>query len=70
MNRLVSAADARGRDLDAALASEELGLDRGVPTAVTPPITALTAGDRTFLDRERAVWDWPDIGGRLLEELR
>ena len=23
-----------------------------------------------FLDRERVVWDWPDIGGRLIDEFR
>jgi hypothetical protein len=25
---------------------------------------------RTFLDRERVIWEWPDVGARLIEELR
>ncbi|MBL0940651.1 MAG: ATP-binding protein [Gemmatimonadaceae bacterium] len=26
--------------------------------------------DRYFLDREKVVWQWPDLGGRLIEEYR
>ena len=70
VNRLVSASDARGQELDAALAREELGIDVRTSSSMSPPSAALAAGDRTFLDRERVVWDWPDIGGRLIEELR
>lgn len=70
VNRLVSAADAGGREIDAALAREELGLDGHAGTSMSPPAAALAPGDRTFLDRERVVWDWQDIGGRLIEELR
>jgi chromosomal replication initiator protein DnaA len=70
VNRLAAAADARGVPLDAAIAREELGLGDEASATVAPPAVALAAADHTFLDRERVVWDWPDIGGRIVEELR
>ena len=70
VNRLAAAADARGGALDAALAREELGLGASASATMAPAAAAQAAGDRTFLDRERVVWDWPDIGARLVEELR
>lgn len=70
VNRLAQAAESRGVDLDAALAREELGLGADAAATMAPGAAALAAGDRTFLDRERVVWDWPDIGGRLIEEMR
>jgi chromosomal replication initiator protein len=70
VNRLAAAADARGLELDAALAREELGFGADALSTMAPAATAEAAGDRTFLDRERVVWDWPDIGGRMVEELR
>ncbi len=59
VNRLHAAADAAGVPLDALLARRELGL-----------AAAAQASDHTFLDREKVVWEWADLGGRLLEELR
>ena len=70
VNRLAAAADARGFALDAALAREELGLGASASATMAPAAAAHAAGDRTFLDRERVVWEWPDIGGRLIEEHR
>lgn len=70
VNRLASLADARGVELDAALARVELGSSAGTTVAMAPALAATAVGDRTFLDRERVVWDWPDIGGRLIEDLR
>ncbi len=70
VNRLAAAADARGTALDAALARDELGLGADASTTMAPAAAAGAAGDRTFLDRERVVWDWPDVGARLIEELR
>lgn len=69
VNRLAAAADALGVPLDAALAREELG----VPAAGrgrAPAQVVASAGDPTFLDRERVVLEWPDLTGRLAEELR
>ena len=70
VNRLAAAADARGQALDAAIAREELGLGADASTTMAPAAAADAAGDRTFLDRERVVWEWPDVGARLIEELR
>jgi hypothetical protein len=28
------------------------------------------AYDAILLDREKVIWDWPDISGRAIEELR
>ena len=70
VNRLAAAADARGTPLDAALAREELGLGADATTTLAPAAAAVAAGDRTFLDRERVVWDWPDVTARLIEDLR
>jgi chromosomal replication initiation ATPase DnaA len=33
-------------------------------------IGSADAPDAFFLDREKTVWDWPDLGERLIEELR
>jgi len=70
VNRLAAAADAHGGALDAARAREELGLGADATTTMAPAAAAASAGDSTFLDRERVIWDWPDIGGRLIDEFR
>jgi chromosomal replication initiator protein len=70
VNRLAAAADALGVPLDAALARDELGLGAATSSTVAPAAVSASAGDRTFLDRERVVWEWADIGGRLIEDLR
>jgi chromosomal replication initiator protein len=31
---------------------------------------AVPALDAFFLDREKTLWEWPDVGGRAIEELR
>lgn len=67
VNRLAAAADAAGAPLDAALAREELGL---ALAAVAPAAAVERAGDDTFLDYERVVWEWSDLSGRIVEELR
>lgn len=70
VNRLAAAADALGAPLDAALAREELGLGVADVASAAPAGAAANAGDPTFLDRERVVWEWTDVSGRLIEELR
>ncbi|HET8771392.1 MAG TPA: DnaA/Hda family protein [Gemmatimonadaceae bacterium] len=69
VNRLTAAADAAGVALDADLARAELGLGAGALPTMAPSAAVDAAGDHAFLDRERVVWEWPDIGGRLVEEL-
>lgn len=70
VNRLAAAADAQNVPLNAALAREELGLGAAATATMAPAAAVASAGDSPFLDRERVIWDWPDIGGRLIEELR
>jgi hypothetical protein len=73
VNRLAAAADSRGMTLDAALARDELGLGVAATATMAPAAAAAAAtelGDPTFLDRERVVWEWSDMGGRVIEELR
>jgi len=52
-----------------------LGLGRRVlePSGATPvsaPAAIREAADSFFLDDEKIVWEWPDVAGRLVEELR
>lgn len=66
-NRLVTAAEVAGIALSVSLARTEL--EGGVSPAVAPTHVA-GAADPFFLDDEKVVWDWPDVGGRAIEELR
>jgi hypothetical protein len=34
------------------------------------PVVAPRDIDAFFLDGEKVVWDWPDVSGRVIEELR
>jgi chromosomal replication initiator protein len=69
VNRLGAAAHAAGTPLDAKLVRRELG-------AVTPyagvPVVAQAndARDPAFMDAEKIVWDWPEVGARVIEEFR
>ena len=36
----------------------------------TPVSRATPSGDAHFADREKTVWDWPDLSGRIIEDLR
>jgi chromosomal replication initiator protein len=36
----------------------------------TPVHRATPSGDVHFGDREKTVWDWPDLSGRIIEDLR
>ena len=68
VHRLQAAAETRGEPLTLAAARQEL---EPVGTAVTaPPTTVRQAADVFFLDDEKIVWEWPDVAGRLVEELR
>lgn len=43
------------------------------PSGMTPnnaPAAVRQAADTFFLDDEKIVWEWPDVAGRLVEELR
>jgi len=69
VNRLGAVAHAAGAPLDAKLVRRELG-------AVTPyagvPVVAQSSDERdqAFMDAEKIVWDWPEVGARIIEEFR
>ena len=69
LTRVRAAADISGHALTLDVAMRELGVVR---TDRTVFARAQTPGafDDFFADREKVIWDWPDIGGRLIEEYR
>jgi chromosomal replication initiation ATPase DnaA len=66
-NRLLAAADVAGVPLSMALARAELD---GARVAAAAPAQLVGVSDPYFLDDEKVVWEWPDVGGRAIEELR
>lgn len=74
VQRVLNAAEARGQPATAALAREVLdGVMPSPPPRKSGPgrssgIVAPTAGGAR--SREKTVWEWPEIGDRLLEEWR
>jgi chromosomal replication initiator protein len=68
VHRLQAAADTSGVPLSLTAARQELE-PAGV-AATAPPSTVRQAADVFFLDDEKIVWEWPDVTGRLVEEMR
>ncbi|HET7241489.1 MAG TPA: DnaA/Hda family protein, partial [Gemmatimonadales bacterium] len=74
LQRVLNASEARGQAASAALAREVLdGAAPPPPPRKSGPgrssgIVAPTAGGAR--SREKTVWEWPEIGDRLLEEWR
>ncbi|MEO8562124.1 MAG: DnaA/Hda family protein [bacterium] len=68
VHRLKAAADASASPVSLDLARRELE-PAGV-TTIAPPSTVRQAADVFFLDDEKIVWEWPDVVGRLVEEIR
>ena len=69
VNRLGAAAHAAGAPLDAKLVRRELGAV--TPYAGVPVIAQANDGrDPAFMDAEKIVWDWPEVGARVIEEFR
>lgn len=69
VNRLGAAARAAGVPLDAALVRRELGTvaaESAVPAAVPEDDDR----DPAFMDAEKIVWEWPEVGARVIEEFR
>ncbi|MGI9078628.1 MAG: hypothetical protein ACR2G6_15055, partial [Gemmatimonadaceae bacterium] len=47
------------------------GTETPAQTVVTSRVQAIALEDGGFfLPRDKTIWDWPDVGGRLIEELR
>jgi chromosomal replication initiator protein len=67
VHRLVAAAEVAGVVVTRELAERELD---GPGAARVPPPAAVKAVDEFFLDDEKVIWDWPEVGGRVIEEWR
>ena len=67
VHRLIAAAELAGAPLTISVARSELGEGSGPAASFTQ--TQPQVGDPTFLDAEKVVWDWPDTGGRVIEEM-
>ncbi|MCC6243326.1 MAG: ATP-binding protein [Gemmatimonadaceae bacterium] len=70
MTRLLAAAAAVARPLSLELAQRELGVARSAQSVFVARPQAPGAIDDFFLDREKVMWEWPDLSGRLIEEYR
>ncbi len=69
VTRLGAAAEVGGQPLTVEFVRSELGVQAATP--VLPRISlSIPAAGEPFLDREKVVFDWPDAGARLIEELR
>jgi chromosomal replication initiator protein len=68
VQRLRAGADTTGMPLSIELARQVLEPSGMTPTVV--PVSVRQAADTFFLDDEKIVWEWPDVAGRLVEELR
>lgn len=68
VQRLVQAAAVVQMPLTAEFARKELEGGSG-PGAAARPLDGRTVDD-FFLDDEKVVWAWPDVGGRAIEEFR
>ena len=69
VHRLSAAAAAVDAPVSLAIARQELNASV-VATSAAPPAAVRQAADVFFLDDEKIVWEWPDVAGRLVEELR
>jgi chromosomal replication initiator protein len=68
VHRIVAAAEHTGGPLTLPVARQEL--EPGGATVTVPPSSVRQAADVFFLDDEKIVWEWPDVTGRLVEEMR
>jgi chromosomal replication initiator protein len=68
VHRIVAAAEHTGGPLTLPVAKQEL--EPGGATITVPPSSVRQAADVFFLDDEKIVWEWPDVTGRLVEEMR
>ncbi|HKH91812.1 MAG TPA: DnaA/Hda family protein [Gemmatimonadaceae bacterium] len=68
VHRLQAVAESTGAPVTLAAARREL--EPAGAAVIAPPTTVRQAADVFFLDDEKIVWEWPDVAGRLVEELR
>jgi len=70
VQRVESAADARHTEPTVALAREVLEGAAPRPSRPSPAVRTSGVTGSGVRSREKGVWDWPDIGDRLIEEWR
>lgn len=70
VNRVCAAADLDETRVTIDLARRELDGADSIPVQHTMLRPDEDGFDDFFTDREKVVWDWPDLGGRLIEEPR
>ncbi|MEO7456978.1 MAG: DnaA/Hda family protein [Gemmatimonadaceae bacterium] len=68
VTRLRAGVEATGGALTLAIGKQVLEPSGMTPTSA--PASVRQAADSFFLDDEKIVWEWPDVPGRLVEELR
>jgi chromosomal replication initiator protein len=68
VHRLQAVAESANEPLSLAMARREL--EPAGAAVQAPPATVRQAADVFFLDDEKIVWEWPDVAGRLVEEMR
>ena len=68
VTRLGAAADLFGKPMTLEFVRAQLGGPAAEPRP--PRISAAVPAGDPFLDHERVVFDWPDAGARLIEEMR
>ena len=68
VHRLSAASESLGQPITVEMMRRELG---GVaPATPSPTMVEVVRDAQPFLDLEKVVWDWPDVGARLIEEVR
>ena len=67
VTRLSASSDVHGKPLTVEFVRAELGI---MPAAPTPRVSTAIAAYDPFLDAEKTVFEWPDAGSRLIEEVR
>jgi chromosomal replication initiator protein len=73
--QVLAASELHGLSINLESAQRALGMEPARQTRSTTSTQARTAAtggllDDYFLDREKSIWEWPDIAGRVIEELR
>jgi chromosomal replication initiator protein len=68
VHRVCAGAESLGATLTLTIAKQLL--ESGESSLGAGPPTVRQAADVFFLDDEKLVWEWPDVAGRLVEEMR
>ena len=70
VRRCVASAQLGGEALTSDAVRRELGVERITPLFAMASAEGSETVDNFFLDREKTIWDWPDLSSRLNEEMR